>query len=58
MISIMGTNIGENTTIQDISIYHMSLTINRTKNDPMSNIINPSPTLLFSSFILYIYLWS
>jgi hypothetical protein len=30
----------------------MSLTINRTKNDARSNIINPSPTLLFSSFIL------
>jgi len=51
MISIIGIHMGENTSIQGISIYHMSLTINRTKNDPRSNIPNPSPTLLFSSFI-------
>ena len=48
MINIIGNHKGENTTNQGILIYHISLTINKTKNDPRSNIPNPSPTLSFS----------
>ena len=49
---IRGNHIGENTTIQDISIYHSSFTITKTKNVKRSSIPNPSPTLSLFSFIM------